>query len=68
MTKRSVDYYVDPETFVAETPRKSGSWWPEWVAWLAEHSGAPADPPPMGAAAAGYIPLCEAPGAYVLQS
>ncbi len=68
MTKRSVDYYVDPETYAAETPRKDGSWWPEWIAWLAGHSGVPANPPPIGAAAAGYVPLCEAPGAYVLQS
>jgi polyhydroxyalkanoate synthase len=67
MTKRSTDHYVDPETFVAETPRKSGSWWPEWVTWLAERSGVPAKAPPMGAPAVGCAPLCEAPGTYVLQ-
>jgi polyhydroxyalkanoate synthase len=67
MTKRSTDHYVDPDTFAAETPRKSGSWWPEWVGWLAEHSGVPDEAPPMGAPAAGYAPLCEAPGIYVLQ-
>jgi polyhydroxyalkanoate synthase len=68
MTKRSTDYYVDPETFVAEVPRKNGSWWPEWVAWLVGHAGPPAEPPAMGAVAAGYPPLCEAPGTYVLQA
>jgi polyhydroxyalkanoate synthase len=68
MTKRSTDHYVDPETFAAEVPRKSGSWWPEWAAWLVEHSGAPGQPPPLGGAAtAGYAPLCDAPGTYVLQ-
>jgi polyhydroxyalkanoate synthase len=67
MTKRSTDHYVDPETFVAETPRKSGSWWPEWVGWLAERSGVAAKAPPMGAPAVGCAPLCEAPGTYVLQ-
>jgi polyhydroxyalkanoate synthase len=68
MTKASTDHYTDPETYLAEAPRKSGSWWPEWVAWLAEHSGVTAEPPAMGAAAAGYIPLCDAPGTYVLQA
>jgi polyhydroxyalkanoate synthase subunit PhaC len=68
MTKRSTDHYVDPETYLAEAPSKRGSWWPEWVAWLATHSGVATDPPSMGAAAAGYAPLCDAPGIYVLQA
>jgi polyhydroxyalkanoate synthase len=46
---------------------KEGSWWPEWAAWLAQHSGAPVPPPQMGARAAGYVPLGNAPGTYVLQ-
>jgi poly[(R)-3-hydroxyalkanoate] polymerase subunit PhaC len=66
MTRRSMDHYMDPETYLTEAPRKSGSWWPEWVAWLAEHSGVATEPPPMGAA--GYAPLCDAPGTYVLQA
>jgi len=53
--------YVDPETWLARTPRREGSWWPEWQSWLAAHSGAPAEPPAMGEA------LGEAPGEYVLQ-
>jgi polyhydroxyalkanoate synthase len=67
MTKRSNDRYVDPEAYLAEAPHKDGSWWVEWVAWLAEHSGAAGSPPPMGAATAGYDPLSDAPGTYVLQ-
>lgn len=66
-TKKSNDHYVDPESYLAEAPRKDGSWWPEWAAWLATHSGAPGEPPPMGAAGAGYAPHCDAPGIYVLQ-
>ncbi|SRR5579871_319832 len=66
MTKRSTDHYIDPETYLNEAPRKNGSWWPELAAWLARHSGATAEPPPMGAA--GYLPLCDAPGTYVLQA
>ncbi len=67
MTKKANNDYVDPETYLAGAPRKDGSWWPEWVAWLAKHSGAASAPPQMGAAAAGYAPLCDAPGTYVFQ-
>ena len=67
MTKRSNERYIDPESYLAEAPHKQGSWWPEWVAWLAKISGEPVAPPPMGAAARGYAPLCSAPGTYVLQ-
>jgi len=53
--------HVDAEAWLAQTPRREGSWWPEWQQWLAQRSGTPAAPPPMGAA------LGEAPGEYVLQ-
>ncbi|HZM11595.1 MAG TPA: alpha/beta fold hydrolase, partial [Candidatus Limnocylindrales bacterium] len=67
MTKKANDHYVDPDAYLAAAPRKDGSWWPEWVAWLATRSGAASAPPSMGAAAAGYAPLCDAPGTYVFQ-
>ena len=67
MTKFTKDHYLDPDAFVGMAPPKQGSWWPEWVAWLIERSGAPVPPPTMGAAEAGYTPLGEAPGTYVLQ-
>ena len=67
MTKTSDDRYVDPESYLAKAPRKDGSWWPEWTAWLATHSGVPTEPPSMGATAADYAPRCDAPGTYVLQ-
>jgi poly[(R)-3-hydroxyalkanoate] polymerase subunit PhaC len=60
-TRRRDQPHLDPEAWSALTPRREGSWWPEWQGWLARHSGAPAAPPPMGAA------LGEAPGEYVLQ-
>ncbi len=66
-TKRETDYYVDPETWLARTPRKEGSWWPEWQAWLAARSSAQVAAPGLGAAEAGYPPLQDAPGSYVLQ-
>jgi polyhydroxyalkanoate synthase len=67
MTKKPDDRYLDPETFMAEAPRKEGSWWPEWVVWLDARSGAPIAPPAVGALPPGFVSLGEAPGTYVLQ-
>jgi len=64
-TKAESEFYVDPETWVRETPSHEGSWWPEWQAWLEEHSSASVSPPAMGAPEAGYVPLGDAPGSYV---
>jgi poly[(R)-3-hydroxyalkanoate] polymerase subunit PhaC len=59
--------YLDPDRFLADASRKDGSWWPEWVAWLSERSGAATILQAMGAPQAGYPPLGDAPGVYVLQ-
>ena len=67
MTKTSVDHYADPDVWAAAAPRKEGSWWPEWVAWLDARSGMPVAPPTLGAPRASYSPLADAPGTYVLQ-
>ena len=66
-TRSATDHYIDPEIWLAETPRKEGSWWPEWSAWLHIHSGKPVVPPGMGAPQADYAPVCDAPGVYVHQ-
>jgi len=63
VTTRKADHtYVDPGVWLAESPVHEGSWWPEWTAWLARHSGELVKPPAMAA------PLCAAPGTYVLQA
>jgi polyhydroxyalkanoate synthase len=67
MTRKPDDRYSGPDTFLAQAPRKAGSWWPDWVAWLAARSDAPVAPPPTGAPAAGYAPLVDSPGTYVLE-
>ncbi|HET7381124.1 MAG TPA: alpha/beta fold hydrolase [Pseudolabrys sp.] len=67
MTKSYADHYADPDTWAAAAPRKGGSWWPEWVAWLEKRSGQPVPPPRMGAPEVGYAALADAPGIYVLQ-
>jgi polyhydroxyalkanoate synthase len=60
MTTKADEPYADPNEWEELAPRKEGSWWPEWVAWLAARSSAPAAPPVMAAS------LCDAPGTYVL--
>ncbi len=67
LTRNEGDTYLDPDAFVAAAPRKDGSWWPEWVSWLDARSGVAVAPPSMGAPQAGYAPLYDAPGKYVLQ-
>jgi len=57
---------LDPDRFLAESRRKDGSWWPEWIAWLQQRSGALVTLPTMGSPQAGYPPLADAPGTYVL--
>ena len=57
--------YDDPEAWAAAAQPKNGSWWPEWVAWLAAHSSEPGPLPSLGAP--GYTALADAPGSYVLQ-
>jgi len=59
--------YADPDHWRDQTEPVEGSWWPALTEWLAARSAAPCAPPPMGAAAQGYPPLCAAPGTYVFQ-
>jgi polyhydroxyalkanoate synthase len=65
--KTAIEHYIDPETWSGRTPVRQGSWWPELAAWLAERSGPPVAPPPMGAGSDGYAAIADAPGTYVLQ-
>lgn len=60
-TKQEHDRYVDPETWLEETPAQDGSWWPAWVQWLTERSD--------GRVPARHLDtsLADAPGSYVLQ-
>jgi polyhydroxyalkanoate synthase len=67
LTAGSTDPYTDPEAWTAAAPRREGSWWPEWAAWLGQRSGERAPPPRMGLPEAGLAALAEAPGSYVLQ-
>jgi polyhydroxyalkanoate synthase subunit PhaC len=68
MTRPADGRYLDPDAFLATAPRRDGSWWPAWTAWLDARSGAPIDAGEIGDRAAGAAPcLGPAPGTYVLQ-
>jgi polyhydroxyalkanoate synthase len=54
-----------PEQWLQSSTKHDGSWWPDWSAWLAAHSGEKGPPPPMGNAK--HPPLADAPGTYVLE-
>ena len=59
---------LTPQAWLAASEPQAGSWWPTWQRWLAQHSpGGRVAPPPMGSPAAGYAPIADAPGQYVLQ-
>ena len=59
---------LSPADWHHKTEPRAGSWWPTWQQWLAQHSTPElVAPPPMGCAEAGYAPLADAPGEYVLQ-
>lgn len=59
------DAYQTPEEWMRTTKLKEGSWWSSWHLWLKKYSGAPCDPPSMGAPEKNLPPLDAAPGPYV---
>ncbi len=63
--KSEQDRYLDPDAWVQDTPAQRGSWWPAWVRWLAERSGAPVPAPALGGTR--LASLADAPGTYVLE-
>lgn len=66
-TKAKDASHTDADRWMAEIDPVDGSWWPALTDWLAKKSGKPVAPPPLGAEAKGYTPLCDAPGTYVFQ-
>jgi len=58
---------MDSSTWLETIAARDGSWWEDWAQWLSGHSGEPVKAAPPGNAKAGYPPLGDAPGRYVLQ-
>jgi len=55
----------DPGSWKASGAQLPGSWWPDWVTWLAPQRGPMVTPPPLGN---DQCPVMgEAPGRYVLE-
>jgi polyhydroxyalkanoate synthase len=67
MTKASEGQYTDPAAWQMTAPRKDGSWWPEWTAWLDQRSGAIIDAESLDDPGGTGASLGRAPGTYVLQ-
>ncbi|HEX3979496.1 MAG TPA: alpha/beta fold hydrolase [Solirubrobacteraceae bacterium] len=61
------DVTADAEAFAAQTPKLSGSWWPDWDAWLAARSGAMRRAP-RALGNRRFRAQAKAPGSYVLAS
>ena len=65
-------YFVNPQTppepatWMAQAQRHEGSWWEDWVAWLAERSGTKQAAAP-GVGNKRYPATDPAPGTYVFQ-
>lgn len=66
-THQHGDLSIDPKTWIERAPSHDGSWWLALTDWLDQRSSGAVNPPSMGNPAAGYLPLAEAPGTYVLQ-
>jgi polyhydroxyalkanoate synthase len=66
-TQAALEPYLDPDAWLKRAARQEGSWWPAWVTWLGDRSGAPVTPPSLGAPEKGYPVLDPAPGRYVLE-
>ena len=58
------DLPADPQAWLDGAERVSGSWWPEWSAWLERFSG-DTIPAPVRPGSATYQPIEPAPGRYV---
>lgn len=56
---------TSPQAWLDAATMHEGSWWTDWVAWLAERSGKKVSPPSVGSKK--HPPLADAPGAYVLE-
>ncbi len=58
---------LGPDEWAEASDARHGSWWAEWVRWLAKHSARRRIAPPAMGASNGFRPIADAPGAYVRQ-
>ena len=67
LTRKVSDAYVGPDEWIKRAPSREGSWWGEWVRFLAMHSGQLVAPPSFANKKQSVEPLMDAPGSHVLQ-
>ena len=61
------DGEIDIASWMERQDVHEGSWWPAWQTWLAGQSGKKVPAPrQQGRAEAGYAPIGDAPGSYVM--
>lgn len=66
LTRTHGEHYIDPDSWAALAPHRTGSWWPAWHQFLVETgSGITTPPPAFGALSRDLPPLEDAPGCYV---
>ncbi|MEM9027004.1 MAG: alpha/beta fold hydrolase [Pseudomonadota bacterium] len=65
-SRNDAQAHLDPDNWMTRAPRNEGSWWPEWSRWLIARSSGLTSPPRMGCPDTGLLPLCDAPGTYVM--
>ncbi len=61
------EYPADPQEFLEQAAKVPGSWWPDYVEWLGQRSGA-MRPAPKALGGGGHRALGRAPGTYVRAS
>lgn len=61
-----VDKSLAPDAWMEETEKVPGSWWIDWLDWMAPKSGKQVTPPSLGGEH--YPVLDPAPGTYVFES
>jgi len=61
----AADPAVTADEWLAGARKHDGSWWVDWVKWLAPRCGKEIAGYSLGSTA--FPPLCDAPGAYVLE-
>jgi polyhydroxyalkanoate synthase len=57
---------TDPQAWLEQANRQTGSWWPHWLAWIKARS-AEMTPAPSTPGGAQHPPLDPAPGRYVME-
>ncbi len=55
---------ADAQEWLSSASKVKGSWWDDYVEWLAERTG-PERNKPTRMGSASHEPICDAPGTYV---